>query len=208
MNDANQLDEQQSAPGQTWIVEQVEAAQTGDHTAFHRLVDHFQPEIFRMLYYRTRSRMDAEDLTQDVFLKAYKHLTRLQSPQVFRSWLYRIAVNRVNDHFRKQRFRALFGNVSMDDETFQETEKMAVPPQGPETLERKEFWHQVEKMLNTLSRTEREVILLRFFDQLSIKEMTMTLNKNESTVKTHLYRALKKMKAAFGDMQDLLEGLC
>ena len=208
MNDAHQPDEQQSAPGQTWIVEQVEAAQTGDHTAFHRLVDHFQPEIFRMLYYRTRSRMDAEDLTQDVFLKAYKHLTRLQSPQVFRSWLYRIAVNRVNDHFRKQRFRALFGNVSMDDETFQETEKMAVPPQGPETLERKEFWHQVEKMLNTLSRTEREVILLRFFDQLSIKEMTMTLNKNESTVKTHLYRALKKMKAAFGDMQDLLEGLC
>jgi RNA polymerase sigma-70 factor, ECF subfamily len=208
MNDAHQPDEQQSAPGQTWIVEQVEAAQTGDHTAFHRLVDHFQPEIFRMLYYRTRSRMDAEDLTQDVFLKAYKHLTRLQSPQVFRSWLYRIAVNRVNDHFRKKRFRALFGNVSMDDETFQETEEMAVPPQGPEALERREFWQQVEKMLDTLSRTEREVILLRFFDQLSIKEMTTTLNKNESTVKTHLYRALKKIKATFGDMQDLLEGLC
>ena len=186
----------------------VEATRAGDQTAFHRLVDHFQPEIFRMLYYRTRSRMDAEDLTQDVFLKAYKHVGRLQSPQVFRSWLYRIAVNRVNDYFRKKRFRALFGNVSMDAETFQETEEMAVPAQAPDALERREFWRQVEKMLDALSRTEREVFLLRFFDQLSIKEMTAALGKNESTVKTHLYRALKKIKNTFGDMQELLEGLC
>jgi RNA polymerase sigma-70 factor (ECF subfamily) len=51
-------------------VELVVKAQAGDKTAFHRLVDHFQPEIFRMIYYRSRSRMDAEDLTQDVMLKA------------------------------------------------------------------------------------------------------------------------------------------
>lgn len=63
-------------------------------------------------------------------------------------------------------------------------------------------------MLDALSHTEREVFLLRFFDQLSIKEMTTVLDKNESTVKTHLYRALKKIKAAFGDMQELLESLC
>ena len=161
-----------------------------------------------MLYYRTRSQLDAEDLTQDVFLRAYKHLARLQSPVVFRSWLYRIAVNRMNDYFRKKRFRALFGNVSMDDETFQETEEMAVSPQAANNLERKEFWLQVEKMLDALSRMEREVFLLRFFDQLSLKEITAALGKNESTVKTHLYRALKKIKTAFGDMQELLEGLC
>ena len=161
-----------------------------------------------MLYYRTRSQMDAEDLTQDVFLKAYKHLVRLQSPVVFRSWLYRIAVNRANDHFRKKRFRALFGNLSLEDEAFQETEEMAVQPQAAENLERREFWQQVEKMLDVLSRMEREVFLLRFFDQLSLKEITDALGKNESTIKTHLYRALKKIKSAFGDMQELLEGLC
>jgi len=199
---------QQPAPAQSWIVQLVEEAQAGDQLAFHRLVDHFQPEIYRMLYYRTRSQLDAEDLTQDVFLKTYKHLARLQSPVVFRSWLYRIAVNRMNDYFRKKRFRALFGNASVDDETFQETEEMAVPPQAANNLERQEFWLQVEKMLDALSRMEREVFLLRFFDQLSLKEITAVLGKNESTVKTHLYRALKKIKNAFGDMQDLLEGLC
>ena len=161
-----------------------------------------------MLYYRTRSQMDAEDLTQDVFLRAYKHLARLQSAAVFRSWLYRIAVNRVNDYYRNKRFRALFGNVSVDEESFQETEEMAEPPQAVEGMERKEFWRQVEKMLDSLSRMEREVFLMRFFDELSIKEMTAALGKNESTVKTHLYRALKKLKTAFGDMQELLEGLC
>ena len=54
-------------------VDLVEKAQNGDRTAFHRLVDQFQPEIYRMIFYRTRSRMDAEDLTQDVMLKAYHH---------------------------------------------------------------------------------------------------------------------------------------
>ena len=63
-------------------------------------------------------------------------------------------------------------------------------------------------MLDVLSRMEREVFLLRFFDQLSLKEITDALGKNESTIKTHLYRALKKIKSAFGDMQELLEGLC
>lgn len=208
MKKAHSPAEQQPAPAQLWIVQLVEEAQAGDQLAFHRLVDHFQPEIYRMLYYRTRSKLDAEDLTQDVFLKAYKHLARLQSPVVFRSWLYRIAVNRMNDYFRKKRFRALFGNVSMDDETFQETEEMAVSPQAANNLDRKEFWLQVEKMLDALSRMEREVFLLRFFDQLSLKEITAALGKNESTVKTHLYRALKKIKTAFGDMQELLEGLC
>ncbi len=208
MKKPNTPEDQRSAPAASWIVQLVQEAQAGDQLAFHRLVDHYQPEIYRMLYYRTRSQMDAEDLTQDVFLKAYKHLVRLQSPAVFRSWLYRIAVNRVNDHFRKKRFRALFGNLSMDDETFQETEEMAVAPQAPADLERKEFWQHIEKMLDTLSRMEREVFLLRFFDQLSLKEMTAALGKNESTIKTHLYRALKKIKTAFGDMQELLEGLC
>ena len=85
---------------------------------------------------------------------------------------------------------------------------MAVSPQAPNHLERKEFWQQVEKMLDILSRMEKEVFLLRFFDQLSLKEITMALGKNESTIKTHLYRALNKVKNAFGDMRELLEGLC
>ncbi|MBI5895145.1 MAG: RNA polymerase sigma factor [Desulfobacterales bacterium] len=178
------------------IVLWVQQAQAGDRQAFHQLADLFQAEIFRMIYYRTRSRMDAEDLTQDVFLRAFKHIGRLVSPALFRSWLYRIAVNRVRDHHRRQRIRSMFGMVSMDEEGFQETEEMAAPPEAAQNLARGKFWDQVRDIMSRLPRMEREVFYLRFFDQLSIKEITEALHKNESTIKTHLYRALGKVKAA------------
>ncbi len=189
------------------IAETVEKAQAGDALAFHRLVDQHQPEIYRMIFYRTGSQMDAEDLTQDVFLKAYKNLAGLKSPMVFRSWLFSIAVNRVRDYYRKKQFRSLFGLVSVDEDNFTETPEMAVPPDASRNMERKDFWRQVEQMLTSLSRMEKEVFLLRFFDQLSIKEISAALKKNESTTKTHLYRALNKIKEAAAGMESFLEEL-
>ncbi|MGD8836287.1 MAG: RNA polymerase sigma factor [Desulfobacteraceae bacterium] len=188
-------------------VELVEKAQAGDQTAFNGLVDHFQPEIYRMIYYRSRSKMDAEDLTQDVMLKAYKNIGRLKSPEVFRSWLYRIAVNRVRDYYRKKQFRSIFGMVSMDEDSFHESAEMAVAPEAEGGISRKEFWRQIEQMLASFSRMEKEVFLLRFFDQLTIREISATLKKNESTIKTHLYRALRKAKAMAGNLDGLMEGI-
>ena len=205
MSEAYSADSEKD-PGKAFQPDQlVEQAQAGDHLAFHRLADHYQPEIFRMIYYRTRSRMDAEDLTQDVFLRAYKHIGRLEAPGLFRSWLYRIAVNRVRDHYRRQKIKSLVGWVSVDEETFQESEEMAVAPEATERLDRKDFWMRVEKMMDCLSVKEREAFMLRFLDQLSIKEMTTAMKKSESTVKTHLYRALNKIKAAVSDMDGLWE---
>ena len=188
------------------IAEWVLQAQAGNETAFHRLVDLHQAEIFRMIYYRTRSHMDAEDLTQDVFLRAFRHIRRLASPALFRSWLYRIAINRVRDHHRQNRIKSLIGIVSMDDDNFHETEEMAVAPIASQTLDQQDFWKRVRQLLTLLSRMEREVFLLRFFDQLSIKEIGTAMGKNENTVKTHLYRALHKVKAA-DDTEGLWEGI-
>lgn len=184
----------------------VEKAQAGDHLAFHRLADHYQPEIFRMIYYRTRSRMDAEDLTQDVLLRAFKHIGRLESPGLFRSWLYRIAVNRVRDHYRRRKIKSLVGWVFVDEENYQESGEMTVAPEAADRLDRKDFWKRVENMLELLSPKEKEAFMLRFFDELSIKEMTTAMGKNESTVKTHLYRALNKIKTALADSDGLWEG--
>jgi RNA polymerase sigma-70 factor (ECF subfamily) len=199
--------EDRTARNNTGILEMVDKARAGDRVAFHQLADQFQKQIYQMVYYRTNSQMDAEDITQDVFLQAYKNIQRLKSSAVFRSWLYRIAVNRVRDFYRKKKFKSLFGFVSMDQETFQETQEMAVEPVAEHKMQRRDFWRQVEQMLTSLSRMEREVFLLRFFDQLSIKEMGEALGKNESTIKTHLYRALRKVKDAASSMDMSLEGL-
>lgn len=185
----------------------VEQAQNGDPTAFHRLVDQFQPEIYRMVFYRTRSEMDAEDLTQDVMFKAYKNIGRLKSPAVFRSWLYRIAVNRVKDYYRSKRFKSLFGFVSVDAEGLHETADMAVAPEVEASISQRDFWREIRRMLASLSANEKEVILLRFFDHLTIKEISAALKKSESTIKTFLYRALRKLKAMSGELDGLLERL-
>jgi RNA polymerase sigma-70 factor (ECF subfamily) len=191
----------------SWTKNMVERARDGDRLAFNRLADRFQPEIYRMIYYRTRSEMDAQDLCQDVFLKAFKSIRALKSPAVFRSWLYRIAVNRVKDYYRKKQFTSLFRFSSTDEESFQEPPEMAVASQGEKRVERKDFWRQIRQMTEALSHVEREVFMLRFFDELSIQEIGATLKKNESTVKTHLYRALKKVKEAASGMDGVLEAL-
>jgi RNA polymerase sigma-70 factor, ECF subfamily len=187
-----------AAVGGKQVSEWVQMAQAGDRTAFHRLVDRYQAEIFRMIYYRTRSQMDAEDLTQDVFLRAFRHIGRLDNPQLFRSWLFRIGINRVRDHHRRNRLKSLIGIVSLDDEDFRETEETAEPPEASQVVARKDFWNRVQHLLVSLSRLEREIFLLRFLDQLSLKEISAAMQKNENTIKTHLYRALNKVKAAAG----------
>lgn len=193
-----------SADGEERLALLVRKAQSGDHAAFHQLVEKFQAKIFRSLYYRTHSSAEAEDLTQDVFLSAFKNLSRLKSPPLFRPWLYRIAVNRVRDYYRRKKLKTMLGFTSIDEADFQE-------PAAPETGEakafrRETFWARVREIMDSMSRFEKEVFYLRFFDELTIREIASVLNKNQSTVKTLLYRALAKVKSA-PLVDDLLEGL-
>jgi RNA polymerase sigma-70 factor (ECF subfamily) len=169
-------------------------ARAGNRFAFQQLVQQLEPRIFRMIFYRTRSREDAEDICQDVFLQAYRSLQKLKEPERFASWLFRIAVNRVNDHHRRQKFRSLF---SVLHDTDSEDTVDPLPDHGADTMDtivRKDFWQKVQAMLTPLSKMEQEVFLLRFLDDLGIKEIADVLHKSESTVKTHLYRALEKLK--------------
>ena len=174
-------------------------AQNGNRFAFQQLVTLLEPRIFRMIFYRTRSRLDAEDICQDVFLKAFRSLKKLKEPERFESWLFRIAVNRVNDHHRRHKFRSLFS--VLDDRDSEEPVDLPAARDNTimEAVIRKEFWERVQEMLRQLSKMEQEVFLLRFLDDLGIKEIADVLQKSESTVKTHLYRALGKFKndAAF-----------
>jgi len=172
------------------------SARDGNRFAFQQLVGQMEPRIFRMIFYRTRSREDAEDICQDVFLQAYRSLKRLKEPERFASWLFRIAVNRVNDYHRRQKFRSLFS--PLNDQNREGEDNADLPAEHStdtvEAIVRKEFWQKVQAMLGQLSKMEQEVFLLRFLDDLGIKEIAEVLHKSESTIKTHLYRALEKFK--------------
>jgi len=192
----DQLQSQSGTNGNPQQVAQLtERAQNGDRAAFEQLVNLFHEEIFRMVYYRTRSRMDAEDLTQDIFLLVYRNLAGLKDIDRFRPWIFSIAVNRVRDFNRKKRILTFFsfsneegGDLDIPDSEIHDD------PGVLQQLMNHEFWAQVKRLSDKLSSVEREVFFLRFMDHLSIKEISEVLNKSESAVKTHLYRSIKKFK--------------
>jgi len=192
---AQQQDHAGAPTGGPKLTSLVEEAQTGSKAAFEQLMSHFHKDIFRMVYYRIRSSMDAEDLTQEVFMRAYKNISSLKEVDRFRSWLFQIALNRIRDFNRKRRFRSLFGAFGDTRETAETPATASDQPEALDNLMARDFWKQIELFLNKLSRMEREVFLLRFMDNFSIKEISQTLAKSESTVKTHLYRSIGKFKA-------------
>jgi RNA polymerase sigma-70 factor, ECF subfamily len=183
----------------------VERALGGERSAFDQLIGLYQADIFRMAYFRTHSRMDSEDLTQDVFLSAYRNLSQLKDYDRFRPWLFRIAVNRIRDFHRKQRILTFFGLSEERIEAEPVDTEVHSNPGALRKVMRNEFWAHVRELSKRFSPVEREVFFLRFLDSLSLKEIAHILNKSESAVKTHLYRAIKKFKddAAFSQF---LEG--
>ena len=175
----------------------TEKAKAGDKAAFEQLVSLFHQEIFRMVYSRTRSQMDAEDLTQDIFFQAFTHLATLKEPDRFRPWIFTIAVNRVRDFNRKKRFLSFFGLSSPSEGGVMPEPSEVSSHSDIEALDellRVELWNSIRQLSEKLSSMEREVFFLRFIDDLNIREIAEVLKKSESAIKTHLYRALKKFK--------------
>ncbi len=172
----------------------AQAAQNGDKAAFGRLVDSYHEKIHRLVYFRTRSGSDAEDITQDVFFKAFRSLRKLDDPEKFQSWLYAIAVNKVRDHHRRNKIRSLFFLSTNEND-----ERDLDPPDvnsvdATDKVAGRQFWEYVEKLSKELTPAEREVFYLRFLDQLGIKEIASILEKSEGTIKTLVHRAVKKFK--------------
>ena len=175
------------------IAELAGKARNGNRMSFQELVSMFQEDIYRLAYYRTYSQMDAEDITQEVFVQAYRKLKSLNDTRRFRAWLYSIAVNRCNDFLRKRKFLSLLQFRSSQEHEVMEAGK-GMSNNYNDSIAKKKFWEQVRSLLDKLSTMEREVFTLRFMDHKNINEIAAILDKSESTVKTHLYRALNKVR--------------
>lgn len=189
------------------VTQLVHEARTGNRFAFNQLINIFQNDVFKMVFYRTRSQMDAEDLTQDIFLQAFKNLSKLKSVEKFKSWLFSIAINRIRDFYRKKRFRDMFSSDLKTDEEMKRCDDNEDHYDPLDDIMKKDFWQKVEAILIKLSAMEKEVFTLRFMDSLNINEISGVLGKSESTVKTHLYRALGKFKKEPLMLQQFKEAL-
>jgi RNA polymerase sigma-70 factor (ECF subfamily) len=166
---------------------------------FDEVVRLYRPRIFRFLIASLGDRDLAESLTQDCFLKAFNARNQFRGDSSLSTWLTRIALNLVRDHMRSRRIR--FWQKTRDNAL----DLVDISDWVPDTavsaetayLQRervKEIWKAVDQ----LSRQQRMVFLLRFVEELELAEIAETTGMNTSTVKSHLYRALRIVRERAG----------
>jgi RNA polymerase sigma-70 factor, ECF subfamily len=160
-------------------------ARAGDADAFQRLVDAYDR---RLLYFVRRFLPDADralDVLQDVWLTLFRRLPALRAPEAFRTWLYQIAHDRVVDVLRRDR---------REEQAHATLQAVWVPAEENETetvLEQAEFVHHA---LQSLSEEHREVLLLRFLEEMSLEEIATALRCRLGTVKSRLHYARQALR--------------
>jgi RNA polymerase sigma-70 factor (ECF subfamily) len=142
--------------------------------------------IFRFIYFRVKNHQEAEDLTQTVFLKAWKSIGKYKKQNnPFSSWLYAIARNTVIDYWKKRK------EANLDDKIFDILPDNSNVFQG---IENESDFQQIMESIVVLTEDQQEIIILKFIEDLSNKEISEILGKNEDAVRQLQSRALKSLK--------------
>lgn len=170
--------------------ELIEKAKTGDSDAFGRLYDHYIKPIYRFVALKVGTREIAEDLTHEVFMSAWQKLPDFREQGFpFGSWLYTIARNKVIDHYRTKK-----GTVSIDDEVIIESDLFQVGTRAEDEFDLKLSLAKIKSAFSCLTAEQREVITMRFVNDLTPQEIAQILNKREGTIRIIQHRAINKLK--------------
>ena len=171
------------------VVSLVTKAQGGDEKAFSELYETFVSPIYRYIFFNVRNKDEAEDLTQTVFLKAFKALPDYVARGVpFGAWLYAIARNATIDYWKKRR------DVVVDnpDELFGEIKDTKEDAEASTSRERRASY--IRDLLGELSLDQREVVTLFFVEELSHTEIAQITGKTEEAIRALKHRAIKALR--------------
>jgi len=166
----------------------IEKIQAGETECFSVLLDRYSQSVFSLIIKIAGSREDAEELTQDVFLKVFRSLTSFQGNSLFSTWLYRIAYNVAISATRKKKYEWTTIEESMI-ENLSESEIN----DDVEQLEKEEQLNRLEKALGQLLPDERALVTLFYMQEKQIDEIASITGLSISNVKVKLHRIRKKM---------------
>lgn len=171
------------------VVELVGRAQRGDGEAFAQLYDRYVEQVHVYVHHKVRDRHLAEDLTADVFLRALRSLSSFRWQGVdIGAWLLTIARNRVTDHFKSARVRLEQVAQEIGDGPREDA------ADHPESLAvSQELAGLLEQAMHLLKDDHREVVSLRFVQDLSVAETAAAMGRTEGAVKALQYRALRAL---------------
>jgi RNA polymerase sigma-70 factor (ECF subfamily) len=166
------------------------AARRGDRNAFSKLVQAYQIPVYNLTYRMLGSPQEAEDAAQETFLRAYKRLHTYEPDKKFSNWVLSIASHYCIDLLRRRRF------VWLSVEEDPAVQGLSSDDERPEDAAlRHERAEQVRHLLNYLEPEYRVPLVLRYWQDLSYKEIAEILNLSEPAVKTRLHRARLQMAA-------------
>ncbi|MFC1902407.1 RNA polymerase sigma factor [Chloroflexota bacterium] len=165
----------------------INGAIKGDADDFGRLYDLHVERVYRHIYYRVGNTMDAEDLTQLVFFRAWDAIGRYRkTASPFLAWLMRISHNLVIDFYRSKKDTAYLDSEPVS----------AYPDSSPERLAEEHFdQQQLRKVILQLPEDQQQVIIMSFIEDFTYAEIASSLGKREGNIRVILHRALKKMRS-------------
>jgi RNA polymerase sigma-70 factor, ECF subfamily len=173
------------------VLELVKKTQTGDQAAFAQLYDEFASRLFSFIRIKVSETTAAEDILQEVFLKAWRGCRSLDLNNLnFSAWLYQVTRNTINDYFRKK-YRQ--GQIV----PLEEAEQLASEDQLSDNESGGLPSRVVAQTLDQLPAHYKEVIELRFFQDFSVIDTARILGKNAITVRVWQHRALKQLQTLF-----------
>lgn len=170
----------------------VRKAQDGDKEAFGELASKYQQRIYDLAWNFTHNVEDAYDLSQEVFIKAFKAIDSFRGNSAFSTWLYQIARNAGIDYTRKRKRRksTSFGDMGIIDRLSRKSPQT----QPIDKVEGAEIGEQIKNAIHQLSKRQKQVFVLRHYEGLNLKEIAETLGLKIGTVKAHHFNAIRRLR--------------
>ncbi len=174
--------------------ELVSRAQQGDVQAFEVLVNRYRNDVFALSTRFVRNREEAWDISQEVFVKAYRSLKRFRGDAGFKTWLLRITANHSKDWLKKRRL----DTVAFDDRI--ESGATSSRPDPGQSAVARELGETIQKAIDQLPHKHKLAFVLREFEGLSYQEMAEVMQCSQGTVMSRLHHARKKLQNALTEM--------
>ena len=168
----------------------IDKVLNGDTNAFSSLVEKYKDMVFSLAIKVTKNREEAEEVSQDSFIKAFKSLKNFKGDSKFSTWLYKIAYNNCMDRIKKNARRY---NTDAIDEVVEN--KIKATEDTMQMIERKERAILMNECMEELPEDERSILWLFYYKELSLKEIIEVTSLSQTNLKVKLHRARKKLLA-------------
>lgn len=176
--------------------ELIQKCQAGDNQSFAQLYDAYIRRIYDFVYYKTHHKETAEDITSETFIKALEKINQFDPNSSFKSWLYKIAQNTVIDHYRKSSRAQITDiddawDIGSDDDVAAD-------------IDTREKIRELRREMKKLSSAERDIVIMRVWQELPYKEIADIVGKSEENCRTIYSRAIRSLKENVSVMMLLL----